>query len=197
VGPAALPGLIERLRQGSAQMRELLLRRAADFQGSHPHLADLLPGVLACLRHEDEEVRRAALRVLQGCNRRSAEGARLVEDKVAAATLAEVQWDRAAKVRAAVPRALEHLGVSPKAELKLLRVALGDAAEEVRTAAVWRAAALGPAAAPLLPDLLRILDGLDREAWCRRWVIRALEALGPAAAPALEALRAEDDSGRR
>jgi uncharacterized protein (TIGR02996 family) len=222
LGPAAVPGLIARLRQGSARMRELLLCRAADFQGSHPHLADLLPGVLACLRHEDEEVRRAALRVLQGCQRRSAAGARLVEDMIrqerdretrcdaigvlarlsphpraAAATLAELQRDREATVRAAVPRALEHLGLSAKAELELLRVALGDAAEEVRTAAVWRAAALGPAAAPLLPDLLRILDGLDREDWCRRWVIRALEALGAAAAAALEALRAEDSSGRR
>jgi hypothetical protein len=82
VGPAALHGLIERLRQGSAQMRELLLRTAANLQGRNPHLADLLPGVLACLSHEDDEVRQAALGVLQGCKRRSAEGARLVEGMI-------------------------------------------------------------------------------------------------------------------
>ena len=83
-----------------------------------------------------------------------------------------------------MPRALDHLGLSPKAELKLLRVALGDGAESVRNAAVWRAESLGPAAAPLLPDLLRMLDGLDRGDWVRRCVIRALEAMGSAAAPA-------------
>ncbi len=42
--------------------------------------------------------------------------------------------------------------------------------------------ALGPAAAPLLPDLLRILDGLDREEWSWSCVVRALEAMGSAAA---------------
>jgi uncharacterized protein (TIGR02996 family) len=79
LGPAALPGLIERLEQGSAQMRELLLRQAAELQDRNAHLADLLPGVLSCLRHPDDEVRQAALEVLLGCKRRSAEGARLVE----------------------------------------------------------------------------------------------------------------------
>jgi HEAT repeat protein len=222
LGPAALPGLAERLQQGSAKMRKLLLRAAADLQDRNPHLADLLPGVLSCLRHEQDEVRQAALRVLQGCKRRSAEGARLVEAMIwqerdretrrdavgvlarlsphpqaAAATFAEVQRDRDAEVRAAVPWALDHLGLSPKVELELLRVALGDVAEGVRSAAVWRAGSLGPAAAPLLPDLLRILDGLNREDWCWTCVTRALAAMGPAAAPALEALRAEDSAGRR
>ena len=114
-----------------------------------------------------------------------------------AATFAEVQKDRDAEVRAAVPGALGQLGLSPKVELKLLRVALGDRAQSVRNAAAWRAGSLGPAAAPLLGDLLRILDGLDREDWGRRCVIRALEAMGSAAAPALEALRAEDRAGGR
>lgn len=221
VGPAALPGLIERLQQGSAPMREVLLRQAAHLQDRDPHLADLLPGVLSCLSHEDDEVRQAALRVLQGCKRRSAEGARLVEAMIwqerdrntrrdavivlacissdlqaVAATFAKVQRDGDAELRAAVPQALDRLGLSPKVELKLLRVALKDVARDVRTAAVWRAGSLGPAAAPLLPDLLRLLDGLDREDWCRRCVIRALEAMGPAAAPALEALRAEDSATR-
>ncbi len=222
VGLAALPGLIERLRQGSAEMRERLLRKAADLQQRDPHLADLLPGVLACLGHEDDEVRQAAMGVLQGCKRRSAEGARLVEaliwqerdrktrcDAVAvlarisprpravAATLAEVQKDRDAEVRAAVPHALGHLELSPKVELELLRVALKDPAPGVRSAAVWRAGSLGPAAAGLLPDLLRILDGLDREGWCRTLVSRALQALGPVAAPALEALREADRAPER
>jgi hypothetical protein len=111
--------------------------------------------------------------------------------------LAEVQRDRDAEVRAAVPQALDHLGLSPKVEVELLRVALGDVAGDIRTAAVWRAGSLGPAAAPLLPDLLRLLHGLDCEDWFRRCVIRALEAMGPAAAPAREALRAEDSAGRR
>jgi hypothetical protein len=92
--------------------------------------------------------------------------------------------------------ALDHLGLSPKGERKLLRVALRDVARDVRTAAVWRAGSLGPAAALLLPDLLRLLDGLDREDWCQRCVLRALEAMGPAAAPALEALRAQDSATR-
>jgi hypothetical protein len=198
-------------------MRELLLRKAANLQKTSPHLADLLPGVLTCLRHEDDEVRQAALRVLLGCQRRSAEGARLVEAMIrqerdrqtrrdailvlarispdpqaAVATFAEVQRDRDAEVRAAVPQALDHLGLAPKVELELLRSALGDVANGVRSAAVWRAGSLGPVAAPLLPDLLRILDGLNREDWCWRCVIRALEAMGSAAAPALEALRAEE-----
>ena len=111
--------------------------------------------------------------------------------------MALVQRDRDAEVRAAVPRALDHLGLSPKVELELLRVALGDVARDVRTAAVWRAGSLGPAAAGLLGDLLRLLDGLDREDWCRRGVIRALEAMGSAAAAALGALRAEDSAGRQ
>src|SRR5262249_55057770 len=158
------------LQQGSAPMRERLLSKAANLQKNNPHLADLLPGVLTCLRHEDDEVRQAALRVLRGCDRRSAEGARLVEamiwqerdrktrrdaiivlarisphPKVVAATLALVQKDHDAEVRAVVPQALEHLGLSPKVELELLRVALRDVAEGVRTAAVWRAGSLGPA----------------------------------------------------
>jgi hypothetical protein len=223
VGPAALPGLIERLGQGSAEMRERLLRKAADLQERNPHLADLLPGVLACLRHEDGEVRQAAVRVLQCCKRRSAAGARLVEaliwqerdrktrrdavvvlarisphPQAVAATLAEVQKDRDAEVRAAVPQALTHLGLSPKVELDLLRVALKDVASGVRSAAVWRAGSLGPAAAPLLPDLLRLLEtGLDREDWCRSLVSRALEAMGSVAAPALDALRASDRAAER
>jgi hypothetical protein len=213
IGPAALPGLIERLQQGSAEMRERLLRKAANLQKRNPHLADLLPGVLTCLKHEDGEVRQAAMEVLQGCKRRSVEGARLVEDMIwqerdrrtrrdavsvlarisphpqaVAATFALVQKDRDAEVRA-------HLGLSPKVELELLRVALADVAESVRNAAVWRAGSLGPAAVGLLPDLLRILDGLGPEDWGRRWVIRALEAMGSAAAPALEALQAEDRAG--
>jgi uncharacterized protein (TIGR02996 family) len=217
IGPAALSGLIERLQQGSAEMRERLLREAADIQDRNPHLGDLLPGVLTCLKHEDEEVRQVALKVLRGCKRRSAEGARLVESMIwqardrttrcnaiavlahisphpqaVATTLAEVQSDRDAEVRAAVPGALGHLGLSPKVELKLLRVALQDPATSVRNAAAWRAGSLGPAAAPLLPDLLRMLDGLDPKDWGRSCVIRALEAIGSAAAPALEALRAED-----
>ena len=114
--------------------------------------------------------------------------------KAVAATLAFVQKDDP-EVRAAVPQALEHLGLSPKVELELLRVALGDVAEGVRTAAVWRAGSLGPAAAPLLGDLLRILDGLEPGDGGRRCVIRALEAMGSAAAPALEALRAEGCAG--
>src|SRR5438270_254029 len=97
-----------------------------------------------------------------------------------AATFSAVQQDRDAEVRAAVPGALGQLGLSPKVELELLRVALGDVAERVRNAAVWRAASLGPAAAPLLPDLVRHLDGLGPEDWGRRWVIRALEAMGSA-----------------
>ncbi len=222
VGPAALPGLIERLRQGSAEVRKQLLRKAADLQQRCPHLGDLFPGVLTCLRYEEVEVRQAALRVLRGCKRRSAEGARLVEamirqerdrktrrDAVAvlahitpdpeavAATFAEVQKDREAEVRAAVPEALSELGLSPKVELELLRVALQDRAESVRNSAVWRVAALGPTAIGLLPDLLRILDGLGREDWGHRWVIRAVEAMGAAAAPALETLRAEDRAGGR
>jgi HEAT repeat protein len=221
VGPAALPGLIERLKQGSAEMREVLLRKAADLQKGNPHLADLLPGVLSCLRHE-EEVRQAALRVMQGCKRRSAEGARLMEAMIwqerdrktrraavvvlarispnprpVAATLAQVQKDRDAEVRAAVPDALTHLGLSPKVELDLLRVALSDAASGVRSAALWRAGSLGPAAAPLLPDLLRIVDGLDRGDWQRSLVSRALQAMGAVAAPALDALRAEDRAQER
>jgi uncharacterized protein (TIGR02996 family) len=216
VGCAALPGLIERLQQGSAPMREQLLREAANLQERNPHLADLLPGVLTCLRHEDDEVRQAALRVLQGCKRRCAEGARLVEamihqerdrntrrdavvvlarisprPRAVATTLALVQKDRDAEVRAAVPQALTHLELSPKVELGLLRVALKDTASSVRNAAVWRAGSLGPAAAPLMSDLLRILDGPDREDWCRSLVRRALEAMGSVAAPALDALRAE------
>jgi uncharacterized protein (TIGR02996 family) len=222
VGPAALPGLIERLQHGAAEMRKQLLNRAADLQERNPHLGDLLPGVLTCLRHEDDEVRQAALRVLQGCKRRSAEGARLVEamiwqerdrktrrdaivvlarisphPKAVAATMALVQKDRDAEVRAAVPQALEHLELSPKVELELLRVALEDGATSVRNGAVWRAGSLGPAAAPLLPEFLRILDGLDPGDWGRRCVIRALEALGSAAVPALEALRAEERAGGR
>lgn len=220
MGPAALPGLIERLRQGSAERREQLLRKAADLQDGNPHLEGLLPGVLTCLRHEDDEVRQAALMVLQGCKRRSAEGARLVEPMLwqernrktrrdaigvlarisphpqdVAATFAEVQKDRDAEVRAAVPAALSYLGLSPKVELKLLRVALEDRTESVRHAAAWRAGFLGPAALPLLPDLLRILNGLAPGDWGRRCVIRALEAMGSAAAPALEALQAEDRAG--
>jgi len=222
MGPAALPGLIERLQQGSAEMREQLLSKAADLQDRNPHLGDLLPGVLTCLRHEDDEVRQAALRVLRGCKRRSAEGARLVEAMIwqardrkthcaaivvlahispypqaVAATFAEVQKDRDAEVRAAVPDALGHLGLSPKVELELLRVALEDGAKSVLNAAAWRAGSLGPAAAPLLPDLLRILDGLGSGDWGRRCVIRALETMGSAAAPALEALRAEGRAGGR
>src|SRR5262249_34591916 len=108
-----------------------------------------------------------------------------------AATLAEVQKDRDAEIRAAVPNALTHLELSPKVEVELLRVALNDAASGVRSAAVWRAGSLGPAAAPLLPDLLRILDGLPRDDWCRSLVSRALQAMGSVAAPALDALRAE------
>src|SRR5207302_3017285 len=50
MGPAALPGLIERLQQGPAEMREQLLSKAADLQDRGPHLEDLLPGVLTCLR---------------------------------------------------------------------------------------------------------------------------------------------------
>ncbi len=217
IGPAALPGLIERLKQGSAEMRERLLREAAELQDRNPHLGDLLPGVLTCLRHEDDEVRQAALRVLRGCKRRCAEGARLVESMIAqerdrstrcdaiavlahisphpqavAKTFAEVQSDRDAEVRAAVPGALGHLGLSAEVERELLRVALGDGARSVRNAAAWRAGSLGPAAAPLLPDLLRMLDGLDPKDWGRSCVIRALEAMGSAAAPALEALSAED-----
>ena len=76
-------------------------------------------------------------------------------------------------------------------------MALGDGAESVRNAGAWRAGPLGPAAAPLLPDLLRILDNLGPKDWGRRGVIRALEAMGTAAAPALEALRAEDRAGGR
>jgi uncharacterized protein (TIGR02996 family) len=222
VGPAALPGLIEHLRQGSAEMREQLLNKAADLQGRNPHLEDLLPGVLTCLRHEDDKVRQAALRLLQGCKRRSAEGARLVgamiwqerdrrtrcaaidvlarispDPQAGATTLAGVQMDRDAEVRAAVPDALAHLGLCPKVERELLRVALRDPAARVRTAAAWRARHLGPAAAPLLPELLRMLDGMDPEDWGRRAVIRALEEMGPTAAPALEALRAEDRAAGR
>ena len=104
---------------------------------------------------------------------------------------------RDAEVRAAVPGALGQVGLSPKVELKLVRVALGDRAQSVRNAAAWRAGSLGPVAAPLLPDLLRMLDGLDPKDWGRSCVIRALEAMGPAAAPALEALRAEDRAGGR
>jgi hypothetical protein len=106
-----------------------------------------------------------------------------------------VQKDRDAELRAAVPDALGHLGLPPKGELKLLRVALEDGAESVRNAAAWRAGSLGPGAAPLLPDLLRILEGLGRGDWGRTCVIRALEAMGPAATPALEALRAEGRAG--
>jgi hypothetical protein len=220
VGPAALPGLIERLQRGSAELREQLLSKAADLQNSNPHLADLLPGVLSCLSHESNEVRQAALRMLRACKRRSAEAASLTEvmirqerdphtrrDAIAvlarvspdpravAATLAEVQQDRDGEVRAAVVDALSYLGLSPEVELGLLRVALADRAESVRSAATWRAGSLGPAAIPLLPDLLRNLEGLDSGDWRRRGVIRALEAMGSAAAPALDALRAEDRGG--
>jgi uncharacterized protein (TIGR02996 family) len=55
------------------------LIQAADLQEKNPHLADLLPGVLTCLKHEDDKVRQTALKALLGCKRRSAEGARLVE----------------------------------------------------------------------------------------------------------------------
>jgi hypothetical protein len=109
-----------------------------------------------------------------------------------AATLAKVQKDRDAEVRAAVPQALEHLELSPKVELDLLQVALNDVASGVRSAALWRAGSLGPVAAPLLPDLLRIAEGLERGDWCRSQVSRALQAMGAVAAPALEALQAED-----
>ena len=217
VGPAALPGLIERLQKGSAETCEQLLNEAADLQDRNPHLGDLLPGVLSCLKHENDEVLQAALSVLRGCKRRSAEAARLVEAMIwqsrdrktrcnaiavlahisphpqaVAATFAEVQKDRDAEVRAAVPDALRHLGLAPKAELELLRAALEDGADSVRNAAAWRAGSLGPAAIPLLPYLLRILDGRGPGDWGRRCVIRALEEMGSAAAPALEALRAED-----
>jgi uncharacterized protein (TIGR02996 family) len=220
LGPAALPGLIERLRQGSAEVRKQLLRNAADLQDRNPHLADLLPGVLSCLSHEEDEVKQAALRVLRGCHRRSAEGAHLVEAMIrqehdrkircdavvvlahisphpeaVAATFAEVQKDCDAEVRAAVPGALSYLGLSRHLELELLRLALEDEAESVRNAAVWRAGFLGSAAIPLLPSLLRLLDGLGPEDWSRRCVIRAVEAMGSAAAPVLESLRAEDLAG--
>ncbi len=220
VGPAALPGLIERLQQGSAETCEQLLNKAADLQDRNPHLGDLLPGVLSCLKHEYGEVRQAALSVLRGCKRRSADAARLVEAMIwqardrktrcnaiavlahisphpqaVAATFAEVQKDRDAEVRAAVPDALRHLGLSPKVELELLRTALEDGADRVRNAAAWRAGSLGPTAIPLLPDLLRILDGRGPGDWGRRCVIRALEEMGSAAAPTLEALRAKDLAG--
>ena len=203
VGPAALPGLIERLQQGSTEMRERLLRKAADYQHQNSHLGDLLPGVLACLRHADDEIRQAALKVLRSCKRRSPEGARLAEAMIwqeqdrdtrcaaiavlahisphpqaVAATFAEAQKEPDAAVRAAVVYALDCLELSPKVELKLLRVALQDEAESVRNAAVWRAASLGPTAAPLLPELLRILDGLDAKDWDRRCAIRAIKSLG-------------------
>jgi hypothetical protein len=222
VGPAALPKLIERLQQGPAELREQLLHKAEDLRRSNPHLEGLLPGVLACLKHENDEVRRAALSLLRRFERRSAEGAGLVkamlwrardrknrrdaitvlarispDPEAVAAAFAEVQKDRDAEVRAAVPAALEHLGLSPEGELELLRVALRDEAESVRNAAAYRARSLGPAAIGVLPDLLRSLDGPGSSDWGRGCVIRALEAMGTAAAPALEAARAKNRAGGR
>ena len=119
LGSGALPGLIERLQQGSAPMRERLPSKAADLQKSNPHLADLLPGVLTCLRHEEDEVRQAALRVLRGCDRRSAEAARLVE--------AMIGQERDRKTRRAAILVLARISPHPKAVAATLALVVHSA----------------------------------------------------------------------
>lgn len=208
LGDVTLPGLEERLLS-RPELRPAIAT-ALDRRDKHNLGAVPILGLMACLSDERDEVRRRAVDVLAWVKPLPADvvaalrTAAIRSDPLACGTavfalrnaasdkqlilsyLIEAFADPDASMRHNAMMALDGLDIPLADKLPLAGAALRDAAENVRSTAAQVIAKAGPAAGPLIQDLIGLLGDANHTA--RAQAAAALGAIGPAAAAAVPAL---------
>lgn len=223
IGAAALPGVSETLRTGTASAKYDAALVLGSLGGK-----EALTGLLAALPEPDTDVREA---VATGLGRAAAkpdsDTGRIVQGLLQTLRDKEpsVRWNAAEALAGVGPRAVSAkpellaaledandlvrlraaiaLGkIDPKAPEAAVRVLIATLEKEglLASDAAMALGALGPRAAAAVPTLIKALRSSDKDV--RRWAADALGKLGPAATPAvpglIEVLRkdAEPDARR-
>lgn len=184
IGPAAMPLLVDLLRNESVPLRRDAIDALIDLT---PHTASVQPSLRRALKDEDAVVAGDAARALGALGSKATPSIDAL-----AKTLAHAD----AYVRIYAAEALASIGPSAARATNALADALADSVPGVRWAACEALASFGPAAEAAVPQLIDALD--DEFLYVRIFAAGALGSIGPKARSARDALTsAADDPALR
>ena len=184
IGPAAMPLLLELLRNDSVSIRRDAVDALIDLT---PHTASVQASLRRALRDEDPVVAGDAARAL---------GALGSKATPSIDALVKTLSHDDAYVRIYAAEALASIGPGAAPATNALAEALADPTPGVRWAACEALASIGPAAQAAVPQLIDALD--DEFLYVRIFAAGALGSIGPKARSARDALTvAADDPALR
>lgn len=175
IGPAAIPLLVDMLRDGRAAIRRSAVDVLIDLA---PETASLQPVLRRALKDADSLVAGDAARALGALGKQAS-------PSVSALIEALAHEDQHVRLYAA--EALAAIGPRAAKATQDLAKSLGDPVPGVRWAACEALASIGPVAHPAVPQLIATLK--DECLYVRICAAGALGSIGPKAKPALEALQ--------
>jgi outer membrane protein assembly factor BamB/HEAT repeat protein len=176
IGPAAMPLLVELLRDERVSIRRDVVDFLIDLA---PDTERIQPALRRALRDEDSQVAGDAARALGALGDRAGPSV---------SALVETLSHEDPYVRVYAAEALASIGPKAGAATRDLAKALSDPLPGVRWAAGEALASIGPAAQSAVPQLIEALK--DEFLYVRICAAGALGSLGPKAQAAREALRA-------
>lgn len=176
IGPAAIPLLVELLRDDSESIRRSAIDELIDLA---PDTESIQPALRRALRDQDAAVAGDAARALGALGNRAI-------PSVAALVTTLSHEDPYVRIYAA--EALASIGPGAAAATNALAEALGDPVPGVRWAACEALGGIGPAAQSAVPQLIDALE--DEFLYVRIFAAGALGSIGPKSRSAHEALRA-------
>ncbi len=175
IGPAAIPMLVDMLRQDRAPIRRSAVDALIDLS---PDTERIQPALRRALRDPDSLVARDAARALGALGQRAGPSV---------SALVQALSHEEPHVRLYSAEALASIGPKAAKATKDLARAVGDPIPGVRWAACEALASIGPAAQPAVPQLSEALK--DEFLYVRLCAAGALGSIGPKARTALGPLR--------
>ncbi|HEY5838594.1 MAG TPA: PQQ-binding-like beta-propeller repeat protein [Pyrinomonadaceae bacterium] len=176
IGPAAIPLIIELLRDKRTSLRRSAVNELIDLA---PDTESIQPALRRALKDEDSMVAADAARALGALGKRASPSV--------SALINALSHDEP-HVRIYAAEALASIGPKADAATKHLARALRDPIPGVRWAAAEALAGIGPDAQSAVPQLIEALQ--DEFLYVRICAAEALGSIGPKALTAVEALRA-------